>query len=73
MDMACKLGRATRPAIKLGICGIGGDPDSVKFCHRIGVARECSLLPFASCGRWPPGRNLPWVRAAMERIGSCQE
>src|SRR5207244_4327238 len=38
MQMACELGRKTRPDIKLGICGEhGGDPDSVKFCNRIGL------------------------------------
>src|SRR5260370_38696523 len=35
MQMACELGRKTRPEIKLGICGEhGGDPDSVKVCHQ---------------------------------------
>ncbi|HXE98015.1 MAG TPA: putative PEP-binding protein, partial [Dongiaceae bacterium] len=36
--MACELGRATRPDIKLGICGEhGGDPSSVIFCHNVGL------------------------------------
>jgi pyruvate,orthophosphate dikinase len=31
-------GRATRPTLKVGICGEhGGDPESVKFCHRVGM------------------------------------
>lgn len=31
-------GRATRPGLKIGICGEhGGDPDSVKFCHQVGM------------------------------------
>ena len=39
MQIAIAKGRATRPDIKLGICGEhGGDPDSVKFCHKIGLA-----------------------------------
>ena len=38
VDMACKLGRATRPDIHLGICGEhGGEPSSVEFCHRVGL------------------------------------
>ena len=38
VDMACRLGRATRPDIHLGICGEhGGDPSSVEFCHRTGL------------------------------------
>jgi pyruvate, orthophosphate dikinase len=46
MEIACELGRKTRPDIKLGICGEhGGDPDSVKFCHRIGLS-YVSCSPF---------------------------
>jgi len=36
--MASERGRATRPDLKLGICGEhGGDPASVQFCHAIGL------------------------------------
>ena len=46
VDMACKLGRTTRPEIKLGICGEhGGDPSSVEFCHNTGLA-YVSCSPF---------------------------
>jgi pyruvate, orthophosphate dikinase len=46
MEISCELGRKTRPDIKLGICGEhGGDPDSVKFCHRIGLS-YVSCSPF---------------------------
>jgi pyruvate,orthophosphate dikinase len=46
MQMACELGRKTRPEIKLGICGEhGGDPESVKFFHRIGL-NYVSCSPF---------------------------
>lgn len=39
-------GRATRPQLKVGICGEhGGDPDSVKFCHRVGM-NYVSCSPF---------------------------
>ncbi|OHE79633.1 MAG: pyruvate, phosphate dikinase [Verrucomicrobia bacterium RIFCSPLOWO2_12_FULL_64_8] len=46
MKIAVEKGRSTRPDIKLGICGEhGGDPDSVKFCHRIGLT-YVSCSPF---------------------------
>jgi pyruvate,orthophosphate dikinase len=38
IKMGCEKGRATRPDIKLGICGEhGGEPSSVIFCHQIGL------------------------------------
>ncbi len=38
VQMACEKGKATRPNIKLGICGEhGGDPRSVEFCYRAGL------------------------------------
>lgn len=38
VEMACQKGRATRPSLKLGICGEhGGEPSSVEFCHRTGL------------------------------------
>jgi pyruvate,orthophosphate dikinase len=38
MKIACENGRKSRPDIKLGICGEhGGDPDSIKFCHTLGL------------------------------------
>jgi len=46
MEMAVKLGQVTRPDIKLGICGEhGGDPQSVEFCHNIGLT-YVSCSPF---------------------------
>jgi pyruvate,orthophosphate dikinase len=46
MRIAIEKGRSTRPAIKLGICGEhGGDPDSVKFCHKLGLT-YVSCSPF---------------------------
>src|SRR6185295_9444981 len=39
MKIAVEKGRRTRPDIKLGICGEhGGDPESVKFCHKLGLS-----------------------------------
>jgi pyruvate,orthophosphate dikinase len=38
MEMAVRWGRETRPNLKVGICGEqGGQPDSVRFCHAIGL------------------------------------
>ena len=38
VEMGCQKGRATRPELKLGICGEhGGEPSSVEFCHRTGL------------------------------------
>jgi len=46
MKIAIEKGRKTRPDIKLGICGEhGGDPDSVKFCHSLGLS-YVSCSPF---------------------------
>src|SRR2546429_2175596 len=61
MQMAVELGRKTRPEIKLGICGEhGGDPDSVKFCDRIG-------LSYVSCSPFRvPVARLAAAQAALE-------
>ena len=58
--MACKLGRQTRPDIKLGICGEhGGDPSSVEFCHRVG-------LDYVSCSPFRvPIARLAAAQAAI--------
>jgi pyruvate,orthophosphate dikinase len=46
MEIACQKGRKRRPNIKLGICGEhGGDPQSVEFCHRLGL-NYVSCSPF---------------------------
>jgi len=46
VKMAAEKGRATRPEIKLGICGEhGGEPSSVEFCHNIGL-NYVSCSPF---------------------------
>ncbi len=46
MKMAVELGQKVRPDIKLGICGEhGGDPESVEFCHAIGL-NYVSCSPF---------------------------
>ncbi|HUI27882.1 MAG TPA: pyruvate, phosphate dikinase [Candidatus Kryptonia bacterium] len=60
MRIAVEKGRAARPGIKLGICGEhGGDPDSVKFCHRIG-------LDYVSCSPFRvPIARLAAAHAAL--------
>ncbi len=46
MEMAIKLGKATRPEMHVGICGEhGGDPTSVEFCHQLGLT-YVSCSPF---------------------------
>ena len=46
VKMAVEKGKATRPNIKLGICGEhGGEPSSVEFCHNIGLS-YVSCSPF---------------------------
>jgi pyruvate,orthophosphate dikinase len=38
VEMGVKKGRAVKPNLKIGICGEhGGDPDSIEFCHRMGL------------------------------------
>jgi pyruvate,orthophosphate dikinase len=60
MQIAIEKGRKARPKIKLGICGEhGGDPDSVKFCHRIG-------LDYVSCSPFRvPIARLAAAQAAL--------
>ncbi|ABQ27824.1 pyruvate, phosphate dikinase [Geotalea uraniireducens] len=63
VKIACEKGRATRPHIKLGICGEhGGDPASVIFCHKIG-------LDYVSCSpfRVPIARLAAAHAALMDK------
>ncbi len=62
IEMACRLGKQTRPDIKLGICGEhGGEPSSVEFCHRVGL-EYVSCSPF----RVPIARLAAAQAAARE-------
>ncbi len=46
VEMGTTKGRATRPDLKVGICGEhGGDPDSITFCHGVGL-NYVSCSPF---------------------------
>ena len=60
VQMAAKLGKQTRPDIKLGICGEhGGDPSSVEFCHKAG-------LTYVSCSPYRvPIARLAAAQAAL--------
>ncbi len=62
---AVKQGRATRPDLKLGVCGEhGGDPESVHFFHEVG-------LDYVSCSPFRiPVARLEAGRAAAEATGS---
>lgn len=60
MEIGVKKGRATKPYLKVGICGEhGGEPNSVEFCHRIG-------LDYVSCSPYRvPIARLAAARAAI--------
>lgn len=65
IKIASKLGRETRPDIKLGICGEhGGDPSSVMFCHKVGL-NYVSCSPF----RVPIARLAAAHAAILEKQG----
>jgi pyruvate,orthophosphate dikinase len=67
MKIAVEKGRSGRPDIKLGICGEhGGDPDSVKFCHRLG-------LTYVSCSPFRvPVARLAAAQAALEEASQVK-
>ena len=62
MKIAVEKGRTTRPDLKIGICGEhGGEPDSVKFCHKIG-------LNYVSCSPFRvPVARLAAAQAALQK------
>ena len=65
MQIAIQKGRSKRPDHKLGICGEhGGDPDSVKFCHKLGLT-YVSCSPF----RVPVAR----LAAAQAAVSEAQK
>jgi pyruvate,orthophosphate dikinase len=67
MEISCELGRKTRPDIKLGICGEhGGDPESVKFCHKLG-------LSYVSCSPFRvPVARLAAAQAALAEANAAK-
>jgi pyruvate,orthophosphate dikinase len=64
MKIAIEKGKSVRTEIKLGICGEhGGDPESVKFCHKIG-------LNYVSCSPFRvPVARLAAAQAVIEQQG----
>ncbi|NKB50298.1 MAG: pyruvate, phosphate dikinase [Alphaproteobacteria bacterium] len=61
VSIAVERGRATRPDIKLGICGEhGGDPASVRFCDRVG-------LDYVSCSPY----RVPIARLAAAQAATA--
>ena len=63
VEMGVKLGRKTRPDLKVGICGEhGGDPDSVYFCHKVG-------LNYVSCSPY----RVPIARLAAAQAALADE
>jgi len=64
MRIAVEKGRATKEDIKLGICGEhGGDPDSIAFCHELG-------LDYVSCSPYRvPLARLAAAQAALKESG----
>jgi pyruvate,orthophosphate dikinase len=65
VKIGTEKGRSTRPGLKVGICGEhGGDPDSVKFCHRTG-------LDYVSCSPYRlPIARLAAAHAVLEERAS---
>ena len=58
VEIGIKRGRDTKPDLKVGICGEhGGDPDSVAFCHRVG-------MNYVSCSPY---------RVPIARLAAAQE
>lgn len=61
VEIGAQKGRSTKPDLKLGICGEqGGEPSSVKFCHKVG-------LNYVSCSPFRiPIARLAAAQAALE-------
>jgi pyruvate,orthophosphate dikinase len=62
VDMAVKKGRSVKSDLKCGICGEhGGDPDSIQFCHKVG-------LDYVSCSPF----RVPIARLAAAQAAIAQ-
>ncbi|HAH75337.1 MAG TPA: hypothetical protein DCL62_04100 [Kandleria vitulina] len=63
VKLAAEKGRATRPDIKLGICGEhGGDPKTVEFCHKV-------ELSYVSCSPF----RVPLARLAAAQAAIAEK
>ena len=67
VELAMKRGRRTRPGLKVGICGEhGGDPESIEFCHRIG-------MDYVSCSPFRvPIARLAAAQAVLRKTGKTK-
>jgi pyruvate,orthophosphate dikinase len=67
VEIGIERGRKTRPDLKVGICGEqGGDPETVKFCHRAG-------MDYVSCSPFRlPVARLAAAQAAIEASGDLR-
>ena len=67
VEIGIERGRSTRPDLKVGICGEhGGDPETVKFCHRAG-------MDYVSCSPFRlPVARLAAAQAAIEERGELR-
>jgi len=63
MKMSIDLGRGVKPGLQVGICGEqGGDPETIYFCHKIG-------LNYVSCSPY----RVPIARLAAARVAVASE
>jgi len=63
IEIGIKKGRKTRKNLKIGICGEhGGDPESVKFCHRVG-------MDYVSCSPY----RVPVARLALAQAAIAEK
>lgn len=63
MKMSIDLGRGVKPGLQVGICGEqGGDPETIYFCHQIG-------LNYVSCSPY----RVPIARLAAARVAVASE
>ena len=67
VEIGIERGRKTRPDLKVGICGEqGGDPETVKFCHR-------AKMDYVSCSPFRlPVARLAAAQAAIEERGELR-
>ena len=67
VKLAAERGRATRPSIKLGLCGEhGGDPASIAFCESVG-------LDYVSCSPFRvPIARLAAAQAALGKVTKAE-
>ena len=77
MKIAIEGGKATRPNIKLGICGEhGGDPSTIEFCHNIGLTYvSCSpfRVPIARLAAAQANINNPRIEPVDPKTAYIEE